>query len=244
MKTFSVVVSGASGRVGRALCARVESSPAHRLAGALASSASTGKPVLQRADVVFNGDCAPPVDAVIDFSTDEGCQRALETALSHRAPIVVATTALSDATIRALHDASARIPVMIAPNTSLGAALTTALASVASRSLGSTYDISLVESHRAGKRDAPSGTAIWIADSMRKIGATVNESQIFSIRGGDTVGEHVVRFSGAGEIVELTHRVASRDVFAIGALRAAEWMHGKAPGHYVITDVLGLNVQS
>lgn len=240
MKTFSVVVSGASGRVGRALCELVLSSSAHRLAGALASSASTGKPVSQSVDVVFNGDCAPPVDAVIDFSTDEGCRRAIATALAHGAPIVVATTALSDGTRRTLDDASATIPTMLAPNTSLGAALTAALAASASLALGSTYDISIVEAHRAGKRDAPSGTALWIAKNIQNSGAKVDESQIFSIRGGDTVGEHVVRFSGVGEIVELTHRVASREVFARGALRAAEWMRDRPPGRYTISDVLGI----
>ena len=142
MNTFSVVVSGASGRVGRALCDRVLASPAHRLAGALASSASTGKPVSHGADVVFNGDCAPPVDAVIDFSTDDGCRRAIATALQHGAPIVVATTALSDDTRAALTDASRTIPTMLAPNTSLGAALAASLAASASQALGSTYDIS------------------------------------------------------------------------------------------------------
>ncbi len=240
--TFSVVISGATGRVGNALCEYVQSSDAHRLAGALASSASSGKPVSHASNVVLNAECAPPVDAVIDFSTSDGALRAIDVAQKFNAPIVVATTALSDEAHGALQRASNSIPTLLAPNTSLGAAMTTALAASASRSLGTTYDVSIVEAHRAGKRDAPSGTALWIAEMARRAGANVRDDQIFSIRGGDTVGEHVIRFSGPGEVVEITHRVSSRIVFGIGALRCAEWLVGKSPGAYSVSDVLGVSM--
>lgn len=237
---FSIIVSGATGRVGSALCARIQADKTLRIAGALASENATGKPLAHAPDVLLNKKASAPVHAVIDFSTDEGCRGAIDAAREHNAALVVATTALSSETTARLDEAQRHIPLIVASNTSLGAALTALLAARATSALGSTYDVSIVEAHRKNKRDAPSGTALTIANAMRAEGAIVDDDQILSVRGGDTVGEHTVRLSGAGEVIEITHRVHTRDVFALGAIRAAQWLRGKPAGAYQITDVLGL----
>jgi 4-hydroxy-tetrahydrodipicolinate reductase len=99
-------------------------------------------------------------------------------------------------------------------------------------------DVSIIESHHAAKRDAPSGTAIRLADAAAEGGASVRDDQILSVRGGDVIGEHTVRFACADEYIEVTHRATSRDLFARGALRAAQWLRARAPGLYTVEDAL------
>lgn len=238
--TNSIVVSGATGRVGASLCACILASNSHRLAGALASDASSGAIKIGDKEFFVNEPPETPIDAVIDFSTDVGCRRAIDTARRHHAALIVGTTSLSDDTRRRLDDAAREIPVLVAANTSLGAGLVAALAAEASRALGPSWDVSIVETHRAGKRDAPSGTALWIAGMIRAAGGAIDPAQIHAVRVGDTIGEHSIRFTGFGEVIEITHRATNRDVFAAGALRAADWLRRKPAGHYRITDVLDL----
>jgi 4-hydroxy-tetrahydrodipicolinate reductase len=155
-------------------------------------------------------------------------------------------------------DAATAIPVVLAPNTSLGVTVLLKLVADAARALGSGYDIEVVEAHHRMKRDAPSGTALRLAEaaaeaSGRDLAATARyarhgdvgprtgeEIGIQTIRGGDVIGDHTVFFLGLGERVEITHRASSRDTFARGAVRAAEWLAGKGPGLYDMRDVLGL----
>ncbi|MCK4874161.1 MAG: 4-hydroxy-tetrahydrodipicolinate reductase [Phycisphaerales bacterium] len=177
-------------------------------------------------------------DVIIDFSTSDGADRAIELARRGRMALVVGTTGLSDAVQQAAARAAERIAVLIAPNTSTGVALLSQLARQAAIVIGPTSDISLLEAHRKGKRDAPSGTALLLADILRGAGATVEDAQILSIRGGDVFGEHVIRFAMEGEYVELTHRATGIDLFARGALRAAAWLAGRKPGLYSMQDVL------
>jgi 4-hydroxy-tetrahydrodipicolinate reductase len=105
--------------------------------------------------------------------------------------------------------------------------------------LGAECDVSLVEAHRRGKRDAPSGTALQLAQAVNQAGATVEREQIHAVRGGDVFGEHTVRFALPGEYLEISHRATQIDVFARGALRAAAWLRGRSPGRYGMSDVLG-----
>lgn len=238
--TLSLLISGATGRVGRALCELAQRDDAIRIAGALASDSSSNRPLPGRADIRINADPAPPIDAVIDFSTDAGCRRAVESALAHHAALLVATTALRDETHARIAEAARRIPVIIASNTAPGACVLGALAERATRALGTSYDVSIIEAHRAAKRDAPSGTAIKLAQEIRNAGAPLDAAQILSIRAGDTIGEHTVRFTGVGETLELTHRVLDRRVFAAGAIRAVRWLVGRPPGVHRVEDALGL----
>ncbi|RMH24437.1 MAG: 4-hydroxy-tetrahydrodipicolinate reductase [Planctomycetota bacterium] len=237
---FSIVISGVTGRVGRALAELARADPDVRLAGALASESSAKQPLDADRRVRINDPPAPPVDAVIDFSTSSGCARAIRCALDSGAALVVGTTGLADRVESHLRDAAASIPMLVAANTSLGACVLIDLASRATRALGDAYDVSLIEAHRAGKRDAPSGTALALARAVRDSGGSIDDGAVLSLRAGDTVGEHTVRFDATGETLQITHRATDRRLFAAGALRAAKWLAGRPPGRYAMSDVLGL----
>lgn len=177
-------------------------------------------------------------DVVIDFSSPQGASRGLGLALRLHAALLVGTTGLDAATLTALRDASRTIPVMVTPNTSPGVATVGELVMRAARALGAGYQCSIVESHHIHKKDAPSGTAKRLAARCREGGADLHDDHVLSIRAGDIVGEHIVRFAGPGETIEITHRATTRDLFAHGALRAAAWLAGRPPGWYTIEETL------
>jgi len=246
MHNTSIIVHGASGRLGSRICAAAQSDPAFTLAGALvragspslgapAASADAGKSTVKH--TLFEHQRA---DVVIDVSSDEGAREAARIAREAGAALLVATTALSPTTLAALRELSTTNSVLIAPNTSLGVAVLAAAIARAARALGPGFDVSIVEAHHNKKKDAPSGTALRLAAALGSAGATIARDQIVAMRGGDVIGEHTVRFAGQGEYLEFTHRATSRDVFSLGALRAASWLSGRAPGWYTMEDVLGL----
>jgi 4-hydroxy-tetrahydrodipicolinate reductase len=180
-------------------------------------------------------------DVVIDFSSPDGAMRAMEIALRERAALLVGTTGLSRGNLRVLDDAARSIAVMIAANTARGVAVVTHLVTEAARLLGERFDVDLLETHHSAKRDAPSGTALRLIDALRDCaGLTLARDRVHSIRAGTVIGEHVIRFSGPGENLEISHAVADRDVFAAGALDAAAWLHGRPPARYTIGQALGL----
>lgn len=179
-------------------------------------------------------------DAVVDFSSDEGASRAVELARATGASLLVGTTGLRRETLENLRALSAAHAVIVAPNTSLGVAVTRRLARIAAELLGPAgWSADIVESHHDRKKDAPSGTALALAESLEKGGIPVGRERIHAIRAGDTVGEHEVRFAGPSERIHLMHQAGSRDLFAAGAIRAAVWLAGRAPGWYTMDDVLG-----
>jgi 4-hydroxy-tetrahydrodipicolinate reductase len=245
-----LIMVGAGGRIGARLCALAQSDPALALVGAVErgagesggatgtrGAAGAGGVKITESTAVFGPSSA---DVVIDFSSDEGARAALELARRIGAALLVGTTALSARTRGALHEASRDCAILISPNTSLGVAALSALAAQAAKILGAGFDCSIVEAHHSAKKDAPSGTAIRLAEAARRGGASLPDHQIVSIRGGDVVGEHTVRFAGPGEYIELTHRATSRDLFVRGALHAAAWLKGRGPGLWTMEDVLGL----
>jgi 4-hydroxy-tetrahydrodipicolinate reductase len=181
-----------------------------------------------------------PIDAVIDFSSDEGARNAVRIALEYRAAVLVGTTALSRQTLADIEVASRSIPAMVAPNMSLGIAVVNHLAAITAGLLGPRYGVNLIEAHHTGKRDAPSGTALRIADTLRRAGAELPAERIHAIRTGDVIGEHTVEFAGGGERIRICHMATSRDLFVRGALEAAAWLHGQPPGRYAIEQALGL----
>lgn len=187
------------------------------------------------------GNTDAPVDVVIDFSSDEGARNAVRIASNHGAATLVGTTGLSQQTLAVIEVAARTQPVMIAPNTSLGVAVVNHLAGVAAALLGDRYTVNLVETHHTRKLDAPSGTALRIADTLRRAGANLPEDHVHAIRSGDVVGEHTVEFAGGDERIRLTHMAGSRDLFARGALEAAAWLHGRPPGRYAVEQALGLD---
>jgi 4-hydroxy-tetrahydrodipicolinate reductase len=172
--------------------------------------------------------------------------------------LVVGTTGLDGEALARLRSAAESIPVLVAPNTSLGVNLLIQLVEKAAASLPPEYDIEIFEAHHRYKVDAPSGTALRLGEAAAAgRGETLESVSVAArvgqtgprpagaigfgvVRGGDIVGEHTVFYAGPGERLELTHRAHDRMTFAYGALRAAQWLRGRAAGRYAMTDVLGL----
>lgn len=246
--TTPIIVFGASGRMGCRVCALASEDPECRLVAAVvrADSARVGQIVREASEsaLTFTNPlnsrelCAVDGAVIVDFSSDAGASDALDLALASRAALLVGTTALTAPTIDRLRAASSTIPLLITPNTSIGVAAISDVVRSLARALGSSFDCSIVESHHVRKLDAPSGTALRLAESARAGGAKLRDDQVLAVRGGDVVGEHTIRFAGAGEYIEITHRATSRDLFANGALRAAKWLSRREPGWYTMQDVL------
>jgi 4-hydroxy-tetrahydrodipicolinate reductase len=169
-------------------------------------------------------------DLVIDFSSDEGALNALSIATELGAALLVGTTGLSAATRDTITRAAENMPVMIAPNTSLGVAVARRLVQDAARLLPG-FDIDITETHHSRKLDAPSGTARSLAEAVQRgCGTALPADRIHAIRAGDVIGDHTVTFSGPGERLEIGHFASSRDLFALGALRLGVWLVQQPPG--------------
>lgn len=200
---------------------------------------------------------AKKIDVVIDFSTPDATSDLIKKSSKLSLPTVIGTTGLTPNQIKEIEEAAKKIPVLMAPNMSMGINLLSTLVEQTSKALPADFQIEIIEAHHKDKVDSPSGTAIFLGKSAAK-GRGLdyekvknynraktgkrkpNEIGIESIRGGDVVGEHSVFFIGQGERIELTHRALSRDTFASGAIKAAEWLVGKSPGLYDMLDVLNL----
>ncbi len=200
----------------------------------------------------------PGCDAVIDFSHHAIVELVLARCLEHHKTLLIGTTGHTDAQIAAVHHAAAHIPIVFAPNFSIGVNTLFWLTRKAAEILGPSFDLEVVEMHHRLKKDAPSGTARRLAEILAEVRAldygkaarhgrqgivgerTSSEIGVHAIRGGDVIGDHTVIFAANGERVELTHKASSRDTFAAGALRAALWAHGRPAGLYDMQDVLGL----
>lgn len=197
-------------------------------------------------------------DVVIDFSLPDATQSMLESALEHPTPLIIGTTGLDTHQVNLLRDASESMPILYATNMSLGVAMMNKLVHMASKTLEG-FDIEIVEQHHRHKKDAPSGTALTLAESAARgrdldldkvrisgrngnIGErTKDEIAVMALRGGDIVGRHTVGFYNDGEFIELNHTATSRNTFSKGAIRAAKWLHGKERGLYSIADSLELS---
>jgi 4-hydroxy-tetrahydrodipicolinate reductase len=197
-------------------------------------------------------------DVAIDVSQPQGSMAIAARCAADGVPLVIGTTGHSTDQLGELHADAARIAVLLTPNFSVGVNLLFWLTGKTSEILGPEYDAEIVEMHHRLKKDSPSGTAKRLGEiiagtrSLRFDKAsrhgreglvgerTRNEIGVHALRGGDIVGEHTVYFAGSGERIELTHRASSRDTFAKGALRAADWLLGKPAGWYEMRDVLGL----
>jgi 4-hydroxy-tetrahydrodipicolinate reductase len=190
------------------------------------------------------GDALEPAmkncDVAIDFSLPAALEDVCRAALRDRRPLVIGTTGHSPEQRRLIKETAESLPIIFASNFSVGVNALFALTGKAAEILGEEFDLEIIETHHVMKKDAPSGTAKTLAEILKSAGKFEREIPIQSIREGEVVGEHTVIFSGPGERVELVHRAKSRETFAKGALRAAEWVVGKSPGLYNMQDVLGL----
>ena len=227
--------------------------------------------VNEREDVIIscgvdiaNGDRTYPVyscfvdvreepDVIVDFSNPLVLDDMLDFALTHKTPVIICTTGFSDAQVDKIKNASKEIPVFYSGNMSLGINVLIALSRMAAKVLSDSFDIEILEKHHNQKIDAPSGTALMIADAIseEKRGAQYvydrhayrkkrerSEIGIHSVRGGTIVGEHEVIFAGHDEVVSIKHQAQSKGVFASGAVNAAVFIKDKSAGMYDMTDLL------
>ena len=199
-----------------------------------------------------------PNTVIIDFTQPEVSLGYLRAAAKKVAPIVIATTGFNPQQSAEIKRLSRRVPTLLSANTSLGVNVLVSLLGKAAKMLGDDYDVEIIEAHHRFKKDAPSGTALALGRSVAaalnrdldKIGIhgrkgiagerSKKEIALLSVRAGDIVGEHTVIFGGIGERLEFIHRAHSRDTFALGAIRAAQWLARQKPGLYGMQDVLGL----
>ncbi len=199
-------------------------------------------------------DCNVDVDVIIDFSNPAAFDKLIDFATSRKIPLVMATTGLSQDNIQRLKDASKVIPIFFSANMSLGINLVVSLVKKAAKVLEGNFDIEIIEKHHNQKLDAPSGTALLLADAINSVlqnkkeytydrhsqrkKRNANEIGIHSVRGGTIVGEHSVIFAGTDEIIEINHSALSKDIFGTGALKAAKFIYNKAPGLYTMDHLI------
>ena len=267
----NVCVCGAAGRMGKRIIACAADMPDLQISGAvdwsghpaigedsgeLAGCGTNGVPVTYNLREACEG-----ADVVIDFALAEGASKRVAIYAEAGVAVVMGTTAVDGGGESALEAAARKIPVLHAPNFSIGVNLLFALTQQAAAALDAAYDCEVIEMHHKRKKDAPSGTALRLVEMIEKgreckseehrvYGRNGNTGErpegeigIHAVRGGDVVGEHTVVFATEGERVELTHKASSRDTFARGALRAAQYLIGKDPGIYSMKDVLGFTTE-
>jgi len=210
----------------------------------------------QLSDVVLADALQHQPDVLIDFSAPAASPAWVHATLEHQIPLVVGTTGLTEKELAVIREAARTIPIVQAPNMSVGMNLLFRITAEVARVLGEDYDVEIVEQHHRFKKDAPSGSALGLLDAVaRGRGKETKEIGVFSRHGreatrkpgevtvhalrlGDTVGEHAVYFGALGETVSIAHSAHSRDTFATGALRAAAWITGKPAKLYSMQDVL------
>lgn len=264
--TLNIAIVGASGRMGKVLLEAVAAASDMRLHAALerAGSAMLGRDAGEfsgaACGVVIGDDLAAlnGAHALIDFTRPEATLQHLEYCLAHSVPLVIGTTGFDAAGKQAIADAARRIPIVFAPNMSVGVNLVFKLLDTAARVLNEGYDIEIIEAHHRHKVDAPSGTALRMGEVLANaLERDLKECAVYgregvtgerqastigfaTVRGGDIVGDHTALFATLGERVEISHKASSRMTFALGALRAARFLNGKQNGLFDMQDVLGL----
>lgn len=268
MTITKAIIAGAAGRMGCRLISLIKSSDSFSLAGAVESKGhpSIGQDAGEVAgcgkiDVRIGDDLSALLalgQVVVDFSVPSATMQHVRTTAQHRRAMVIGTTGFSPTELDELKQLSAQIPCVCSPNMSVGVNVIYKVIADMAKTLGEDYDIEVVEAHHRLKKDAPSGTALKLADilaramdrDLSRVGVysrkgmigerTRKEIGVQTIRAGDIVGDHTVLFGTVGERIEVTHRAHSRDTFASGALRAARWVVHQPPGLYDMLDVLGL----
>jgi 4-hydroxy-tetrahydrodipicolinate reductase len=263
-----IVITGASGRMGANLLRAVSEGEGTELAGAVdrPGAETVGRDAGELAGtgplgVAVSDDLADVLggaDAVIDFTLPEATTRYAQQCAEAGVALVVGTTGFDTEQKAILDDAARQIPMVVAPNMSIGVNLTFKVLDTVARALGDDYDVEIIEAHHRNKVDAPSGTALRMGEVVAgALGRSLDANAVYgrqgrtgvrdratigfeTIRAGDIVGEHTVMFAGAGERVEIGHKASSRMTFASGAVRAARWVAGQGAGQYDMQDVLGL----
>lgn len=209
---IKIFISGATGKMGVALTQLISEKPEFKLA------------TIENCDVV------------IDFSHASAAQKLLETAATHRKPVIMGTTGHSEEQKMFFKKIATEIPFLVSPNMSVGVNLLWKLAETASQTLGNEFNVSIREKHHIHKKDSPSGTAKRLQEIVQKLRNTL--PPVEAIREGEVLGEHTIIFESKGEKIQITHEAATRGIFAEGALKAAQWIIGKPAGFYTMENVL------
>ena len=266
--TANIIIGGAAGRMGMRIVALLGEAPGLRLAAALeaATHPSLGRDAGElagagRLGIPITGDPKAAIvqdRMLVEFSVPEASLEHLRLVAAAGARAVIGTTGFSPAQREEIAALARRAAILVAPNMSVAVTLAFKVLALMAKALGDSYDVEITETHHRFKKDAPSGTAVRMAEviaealgrDLSQVGVygrhglpgerTDQEIGVMSLRSGDVVGEHTVSFGTLGERLELTHRAHSRDTFARGALRAARWMVGRPPGLYSMHDVLGI----
>ncbi|MBQ3378845.1 MAG: 4-hydroxy-tetrahydrodipicolinate reductase [Clostridia bacterium] len=246
-----ILMSGCNGKMGRAISRMAAADDSVEIVAGLDINTAEefGYPVFSDPAKV-NIDC----DVIVDFSNHAALEGVLELARSKKVPAVIATTGLLNTQIELMHESAKYVPIFHSANMSLGVNLLIDLVKRVARALGSDFDIEIIEKHHNQKLDAPSGTALAIADALKEARdcetqyvyerqsvrrkRETSEIGIHSIRGGNIIGDHDVLFCGQNETITVSHSAASRDVFAAGALRAAKFIAKKPVGLYSMSDLI------
>jgi 4-hydroxy-tetrahydrodipicolinate reductase len=266
---LGVIVCGAAGRMGSTLVRLIHGSGAMKVVGAIefagspqlkkdagkiAGVGSIGVPIAAQLSPLLKGQVV-----VIEFSTPAATLEHVRLAAEKKIPIVIGTTGSDQNQLAEIKKLSRQTPILLSANMSLGVNLLVSLLGKVAKTLGDDYDVEIIEAHHRFKKDAPSGTALALGRSVAqglnrdldKVGVngrkgivgerTKQEIAMLSVRAGDIVGDHTVIFGGIGERLEFIHRAHSRETFAHGALRAAQWLAKQKPGLYGMQDVLELD---
>lgn len=264
----NIAITGASGRMGKALIEAVSLDENSNLSGALVRPgssllgmdagevAATGK--LNIGILSDLAEVLPQTDVLIDFTTPDATLENLEACVTANVAMVIGTTGFSPEQLQQLERQATKIPVVFAANYSTGVTLVSRLLETAARVMGEDSDIEVIETHHRNKVDAPSGTALALGRVIAEtLGRNLDDCAVYgregitgvrnretigfsTVRAGDVVGDHTVLFAADGERLEITHKASSRMSFARGAVRAANWLSDKPAGLYSMMDVLGL----
>ena len=266
-QAISVAIAGASGRMGQMLIEAVLAADDCVLSGALDIAASpaighdAGAFAGQTIGVLITADIAQGLKnsrVLIDFTRPEGTMAHLAVCRANGVAMVIGTTGFTNSQKAEIAQAAKHIPIMMAPNMSVGVNVTLKLLEMAAKALATGYDIEIIEAHHRHKVDAPSGTALKMGEVIADaLGRDLKDCAVYAregvtgerdpssigfatIRGGDIVGDHTVLFAGTGERIEITHKSSSRSTYAQGSLRAARFLAGQKAGLFDMFDVLGL----
>lgn len=265
-----VGIHGVAGRMGRQLLSAVSARDDAEVSAAIEfpGVAAIAQPVnLLSADVPENVSVqvvddvlhvVDEFDVLIDFTRPQATLALLEKLRERAKPVVIGTTGFDQAQLEQLRAIAESLPLLIAPNFSVGVNLALELVAVTAAALAQDFDIEIIEAHHRNKVDAPSGTALALGQSIAAaLDRDLQECAVYgreghtgvrsretigfeTIRGGDIIGDHTVLFAGEGERIEITHKATDRMTFARGAVRAALWLQDKSPGYYTMSDVIGL----
>ncbi len=256
---LKIAIAGIKGKMGARIIALSEADSSVDVTGVFEASANSavGSQVDFRSKKLVIGNSAAAAisvaDVLIDFTSPASSLSNIAAAATVKKAVVLGTTGFDAASLEKIKAASAYIPIVFSPNMSVGVNLLFKIVSEVA-SILKDYDTEIVELHHNQKKDAPSGTAAKLAESVTSVAAkrlvygrqgitgarAAEELGVHAVRAGDIIGEHTVYFAGPGERVEITHRAHSRDCFAAGAISAAKWLVGRKAGLYAMRDVLGI----